>query len=218
MTAPSCGRARSGRRGLRIGCAVVAAVVLGPILLLSGCIGVELAANAFCGPADPVLVRLRSTNYAVPARLQPKFSQTFPGKKLRTPYVDGRQRYCTGSKKPVVQRAVHFSQLSYLNSSAAAGRSREGLSKVKVFSIDGEAPRLKMTLSHDEHLGEPLFGRQTIERCWDGYYGPGQTCRITGWTRDGAGVTLQLHPDPSDAERAAAVQAAEALIIGIEAP
>ncbi len=203
----------------QIGClSVLALVVAVPIIFLASLEArakQERLLDRTCERADPVRVRLRTTVYAVPAGLQPEFGPEYPGKRMRMP--DGppyssHYAYCPGSRGPVVQRSILLDEPSEHALPGWDENLAPALQPVRIFHIDAAGSGTQAVPAEGDASEPRIFGRPTVYRCWDGYYGPGMTCRYDGWTPDGSRISIQMHPKPSDADRDRALRAVETVV------
>jgi hypothetical protein len=203
-------------QGLRIALYVVMGLVALPVALviwLAASFGWYSIKNETCKRADPVRVQLANTVYAVPARLKPGFSALSSDSEIRQIHKSGRSAYCTGSRRPVPQRGVHFSEPAKNIPYDWDGEFVTALEPVRVFDIDAAAAGLGPVPSARPEPSQPqMFGRRMSHRCWEGYYGPGLTCRYEGRLPDGSRISVQVHPKPPDADRDRALKAVEAMV------
>lgn len=192
---------------------VIGAAILIPILAANLYLGREgPQPDKNCGSANRIVVKLRSTVYVVPASLQPTFGSWSSETEIRTLWDDGRTYYCLDDQTAVPQREISIKEPGQHPLKNWDSAMTGALRPVRIFSIETGGRIEPGPTSKDEVTGPEILGRPTVYRCWEGYYGPGFTCRYSGWTEDGAGVTVQMHPKPSDADRDRAIKAVEAII------
>jgi hypothetical protein len=206
----------------RFGCvATLALSVLIPLFILiwfAGSVAWTRQQDRTCERADPVQVKLRDSTYSVPAQLRPLFSAEYREREIRR--VWGKvPEYCPGRVRPLPQRQISIEEPSKHALPGWNSDFVDALHPVRIFSIDAAGGRERLTLtSKGDAFGPKIFGRSTIYRCWEGYYGPGITCRYDGWTTDGSGISVQMYPKPSDADRDKALKAVEGIVQAFREP
>jgi len=190
----------------------IAALLLGTCVWVVSSVGLDRARDRTCKRSDIIRVRVGGTPYAIPAFMQPTFSPADKKSAIRTPWKKGRRSYCPNPGGPAVQEAIILTEPARNLARQGKPELFDALRPVRVMNISTRPRRFSRPYLDGEASGPILFGRPTVYHCFEGYYGPGQTCRYYGWTPEGAGVFIQMYPRANGHDTARAVTATEKII------
>lgn len=202
------------RRTVSWGCGTILVIIAAPIVLAICAVAFVTIRDVTCWKVNPVPVLVNSTRYRVPAELQPTFSPLFRGRKIREVW-QGKRAYCPSLGQGFVPQAsvlLDDKSLSILRA-RSPGDYPEG-HRARNFSLAAHDNPLNI---EDTIVGPPMFGRPSYYRCFEGYYGPGETCRFYALTPDGALVSGNIYPRGTAAENEQALRSVERVIVGLRA-